>query len=267
MTDAEKPWSVPGWAPEMQVAEVHVWRCRLESPPGESAKLGEDLSPSEKNRAARFVREEDRRRFILSHSALRGILGSYLQVDPKRIAFRVNRYGKPFLGGQFRKSDMRFNMAHSGSFALVAIAWGREIGVDVELVRDAVDFLQIAERFFSIEERRYLSSQPSTRMKEAFFQCWSRKEAYIKALGKGLSYPLEGFSVVVSDEDGDRTEIDAPCTKSSSCLHLTNLSPGPGYVGALAVAGFREEPRRFEYDHHGSTRYRDDIADRLCGGV
>jgi 4'-phosphopantetheinyl transferase len=253
MTDTETPWTAPAADLEMPLDEVHVWRCRLELPSRESAGLTATLSPVEKNRAARFVREEDMRRFIFSHRALRSILGSYLHVGPERIAFRVNRYGKPFLAGRFKESDMRFNMAHSGKLALVAVTRGREIGVDVEVVRDAVDFVQIADRFFSIEEKRYLRSQPSAKMEEAFFRCWSRKEACIKALGKGLSCPLDTFSVVTSDDDGDRTVIDDLCPNSSSSWHLTDLSPGPGYVGALAVADFRAEPRHLQYDHHGFT--------------
>ncbi len=256
MTDTESPWTAPAADLEMPLDEVHVWRCRLELPSRESAGLTATLSPVEKNRAARFVREEDRRRFILSHRALRSILGSYLHVGPERIAFRVNRYGKPFLSGRFKESDIRFNMAHSGKLALVAVTRCREIGVDVEAVRDAVDFVQIADRFFSIEERRYVRSQPSAKMKEAFFRCWSRKEAYIKALGKGLSCPLDTFSVVAADDDGDRPVIDTLCSNGSSCWHLTDLSPGPGYVGALAIADFRAEPRHLQYNHHDITQCR-----------
>jgi 4'-phosphopantetheinyl transferase len=219
---------------ELGVDRVHVWRVHLDRTERDRAALSEVLSPDERARAARFRFPVDQARFAVARGALRLILARYAGVAAESLRFRTNEYGKPALGGG---TDLRFNISHSHALGLVAVACGREVGVDVERVRADVETLQIAGHYFSPNEVAALTALPSELAVRGFYTCWTRKEAYIKAIGKGLSQALDSFDV--SLEPGspaallacrdDPTEVDR---WSMQALH-----PGPGYVGALAVDG------------------------------
>jgi 4'-phosphopantetheinyl transferase len=214
---------------------IRVWRVHLDRPPASFDRLEQLLSPDEVDRARRFHFEPDRRRFTVARGALRTILGGYLQMNPMSIVFDYGAQGKPFLAAA--ASSIRFNVAHSGELALVAVSRERELGVDVEFVRALTGAEQIPERFFSPREAAVFRSLPRDLVEPAFFACWTRKEAYIKARGGGLSIPLDRFDV--SLEPGKPAALlevrDDPI--EASRWGMVELQPASGYAGALVVYG------------------------------
>ncbi|PKO23429.1 MAG: 4'-phosphopantetheinyl transferase [Chloroflexi bacterium HGW-Chloroflexi-1] len=217
--------------------EVHVWRMPLEQPAGCVRQLLQSLSADERTRAAQFHFERDRRRFIVARGALRIILGSYLSLEPSHLQFGCGSHGKPYLS----KPDycaIRFNLAHSHELALYALSYGREIGVDIEYIRPMPNIEQIVGRFFSASESAALQALPPGQQLEAFFNCWTRKEAYIKAIGDGLAQPLDQFQVSLAP--GELPQLLRVEKNSSEVARwrMEALKPAPGYVAALAVEGF-----------------------------
>jgi 4'-phosphopantetheinyl transferase len=232
----------PLWSPapkDLALAdhEVHVWRAPLELPTSQVKQLGSILTDDEVERASRFVFEIDRQRFIVARGTLRSILSRYITTSPGQLRFSYNQYGKPLLASGFSSYLLNFNLSHSGSMALYAITRSMEIGVDVERLRSNFEYEEIAERFFSANEAAILRTIPAERKLEAFYNCWTRKEAYIKAHGKGLSLPLDSFDVSFAPGDPPRVLITREEPQESSRWTLLDLRPGPGYVGALAVKG------------------------------
>ena len=167
---------------------IHVWRI-----PISGAFDVHSLDRLEQERAARFHRDEDRLRYTASHAAVRAILGSYLGVEGSSLSFGASPDGKPRLAAG---GALRFNLAHSGDLALLAVAHGLEVGVDVER-HQPVEHLELARRFFSAGEVAAIRAASAQDL--AFFRCWSRKEAFVKACGQGLSLPLNSFEVTVDD--------------------------------------------------------------------
>jgi 4'-phosphopantetheinyl transferase len=209
--------------------EVHVWRLGLDRPTEEFRDL---LDTDEVARANRFHFEKDRNHFVVARGFLRVLLGRYLQADPKQLKFSYGAWGKPALDGEFRESRLRFNMSHSHGVALYAVTEGREIGIDVEHVRADFANDDIARRFFSPFEVGVLCELPDDDRIAGFFRCWTRKEAYIKATGRGLSQPLDGFDVSLGPAALLRNEDGAPERWS-----MADIEVGPGYAGALAFEG------------------------------
>lgn len=222
----------------MQLArgEAHCWSFPLDVPPETSAALSAILSEDERSRSARFRFERDRRRFIVSHGALRELLGRYLGTHPEEIRFVTNPFGKPALDPEL-SSRLEFNLSHSADLALIAIA-GAEVGVDLEHIRAHPDYAAIAEDFFSAAEADSLNSLPSHLQAEAFFSCWTKQEAYVKARGEGLATTTDPVSVP-ADLHG--------------AYSLYTLHPAPGYVGALAIAGSRWRLTLHRYAHSPSV--------------
>lgn len=196
-----------------------------------------DLDRDEAARSRRFHSSLHRERFVVAHGALRAILGSYLGVLPKAVSLETGRYGKPALTSRFRDAgeDLQFNLSHSGSLALVAVTYGRKAGVDLERIRADVDYEALAARFFAPAEQARLRELAGDARARSFFACWTRKEAYIKALGEGLAFPLDRFAVTVSADEEPRLLDAAPGEPER--WSLRDLAPGPGYAGALAVEG------------------------------
>ncbi len=228
-------WRLPASALVLPTTDVHVWRASLEQPATCAHRLLHLLSHDEQARANRFYLERDRRRFIVARGALRTILGCYLDVEPGQLRFRYESHGKPFLSDEFSASALRFNLAHSNELALYAFTCGREIGIDVECIRPVPDIEQIAVRFFSANENMALRMLPESQRLEAFFNCWTRKEAYIKTLGEGLTQPLDQFQVsLIPGEPAQLLSVnDVP--EKATRWSIAALSPAPGYIGALAV--------------------------------
>lgn len=234
--------SSPTWQPPPEnlllgYEDIHVWRAFLDLDVPYIQDLYATLSADEQERSARFHFQRDQNRFIVARGTLRAILGRYLNVHPRQLAFQYGPYGKPSLTSESSDGKLFFNLAHSQRLGLFAISYGREVGVDIEYVRNDLEDDKIAERFFSPREVATLKQVPPNRRKEAFFNCWTRKEAYIKARGEGLSLPLEKFDVsLVPGEPAMlmNTQDDELEAKRWS---LAELMPGPGYVAAIAVRG------------------------------
>ena len=217
--------------------EVHVWRVSLDLKAARVQSLQQTLSGDERARAGRFHFQKDREHFVIARGVLRAILGRYLDMEPSQLRFCYGSHGKPALAQEAGEQALRFNVSHSHGLALYAIARGRELGIDLEYLRPQLADEQIAEQFFSLREVAVLRGLPADRQQKAFFDCWTRKEAYIKARGEGLSLRLDQFDVSLApgepaallSSDGDPQE---------ACRWvLRELSPGSGYVAALAVEG------------------------------
>src|SRR5688572_22804268 len=229
--------------------EVHVWRAQLELPLSQVQALSGILTDDELDRANRFSFEIDRQRFIAARGALRSILSRYITIDPSRLRFHYNQYGKPFLAPEFSSSLLNFNLSHSGSMALYAIARNMEIGVDVERLRSDFAYEEVAERFFSTNEAAGLRRIPTEKKLEAFYNCWTRKEAYIKAHGEGLSLPLDSFDVSFAPWKPALLLITKDEPLESSRWTILDLKPGLDYVGALAVKGTGCRLRYLDWSH------------------
>jgi 4'-phosphopantetheinyl transferase len=176
-------------------ATVHAWWIDTDAVgPDRLARLSDLLSDDEHERLGRYRFSRDRRRFLARRGVLRELLGGRLGVDPARLRFAYSRFGKPSVVG----ADLRFNLAHSRGLALYVAAWGRDVGCDVERRDPALASSATAERLFSRAEARALRGLDPARRVEAFFNCWTRKEAYVKARGCGLSLPLDSFDVTLA---------------------------------------------------------------------
>jgi 4'-phosphopantetheinyl transferase len=232
-TTAASIWSVPPQTVFLRDHEVHVWKAHLRRQSPSIQSLIPTLSPDELARAKRFYFQKDREHFIVARGLLRVILGRYLNREPSQLQFCYNPYGKPALSCQSGSHGLRFNLSHSHGLALYAITRGREIGVDIERIRPDMVEDQIAERFFSPGEVRALRSLPPSLQPVGFFNCWTRKEAYIKAKGKGLSLPLDQFDVsLVPGEPAALLHVSGDAGESSR-WSLHKLVPGPGYAAAV----------------------------------
>jgi 4'-phosphopantetheinyl transferase len=199
------------------------------------ASLESLLSPAEKLRAARFIRQEDRDRFIVAHGVLRQILGRYLSLDPVGLVFETGEFGKPAIVVPAGLPALSFNMAHSGDAILYVIANGRRVGVDVEAVRSDRDFMALAESQFAAEEVDTLRAAGPDERTAAFYRCWTLKEAYVKARGEGLGFSLKQFAVTFGASPAVRWASDDP--QVAERWSVFGLSLASGYAGALIVEG------------------------------
>lgn len=217
--------------------EVHVWTASLDAPGSTVARLRALLDAGEQERADRFLFEDGRRQFTVGRGVLRVLLGRYLAIDPRAVRFRYNAYGKPMLAEVHDGEDLQFNLSHSGSVVVYAFARGRELGIDVESIRPDFATEAIAQRFFAPAEVAALRGVADDLRTQAFFTCWTRKEAFIKARGKGLSIPLDAFEVSLVPGAAAAILVTHDDAAEAPRWSLHDLHPGPGYVGALAVAG------------------------------
>lgn len=215
---------------------LHIWRASLDVAPEQVARLWHTLVPDERRRAERLRFEVLRQRFIAAHGMLRDVLGRYVQLSPESVRFAVRPGGKPELASG-ESASWRFNLSHSGAMALVAVAWRREVGVDIEQLRPMKGPLDIAERFFAPGEVAALRAMPPEQINAAFFRCWTRKEAYVKALGKGLSLGLEKFEVSIDPQQPAalRHVVDMP--DEPRRWWMLHLDLGPDYLGACVCEG------------------------------
>jgi 4'-phosphopantetheinyl transferase len=203
--------------------DVHLWTWRLST--AGDLRTHRAFSADERERAARFRFDTDRNRFLAARLGTRHILGRYLRRAPEAIAFAYCDHGKPKVAGPFE-----FSLSHSEDLATLAIAqFG--VGVDIERVRK-IDY-GFAERFFSADEIAGLRALPAEKRIDAFFACWTRKEAYVKALGQGLSIPLHRFSVSV--QPGEPARLLRAYQDEECAWQLSHFSPAPGFVGAVAA--------------------------------
>ncbi len=230
-------WSDPPQTPTLDDNEVHVWRSELDLSRAELTSLAKTLARDEQERAARFRFPQDRRRFIAARGLLRKILARYLDRDPAKLQFCYGPFGKPALASNSGVDGLRFNVSHSQGFALHAVSFRRELGVDLECIRPDLPWEQIAKRFFSPEEIDALRKVPRYLKHEAFLNCWTRKEAFVKARGGGLSLRLDQFSVsLIPGGPAALLRIEDNLQEASR-WGLEQLRPWPDYVAALATEG------------------------------
>ena len=220
---------------DLPAEEVHVWRAVLEVSARMLDQLRTTLSADELARAARLHFPRDRVRFIAAHGIVRHILSGYLNAAPGGLAFATNEYGKPALAGNWGGA-LSFNLSHSGELVLLALTRGREVGVDVEQFLPARADSAIAENYFSPSEFARLRGLPVGLRPRAFFNCWTRKEAYIKARGMGLAIPLDSFDVSLAPDE-PAALLRTPDSGDAETWQLRQLELGERYVGALVAAG------------------------------
>ena len=247
MTSANPTWSSPPESLMISKGQLHVWRADLDLPEACLTRLHLVLSPEEMDRAKRFYFPKDRDRFIVSHACVRDVLSGYLQVKPEQIKFITNSFGKPALAADSEGKDLEFNLSHSNRFALLAVSQGMRVGVDVEFIRMEFGGVEIARRFFSPSEVQALLSLPTELQSEAFFRCWTRKEAYIKGKGRGLSLPLDEFDVSVLPGEPAALLNTRPDPGDAARWSMFQVDPAPGYSGTVAVEGHSMELNYWEW--------------------
>lgn len=234
-----------GWGrPPDQVVlaedEVHVWRASVLQPPATIQYWRSLLSEDEVARAERFYFEKDRHRFIVSHGLLRVLLARYLNtpfLNASQLRFCNNDYGKPSLDLGMQDRTLNFNLSHSDELVLFAFTYVRQIGVDIEYMRPDLDYQSLAEHYFSSLEHQMLQALPASARLEAFYQCWTRKEAYIKARGKGLSIPLDVFDVSLRPDEPAMVLGSREDPQETERWKLYALHSDSNYASALAVEG------------------------------
>ena len=217
-------------SPPLGEHDVHVWTTRLNATPSQIESLGSTLSQDEHERAGRFRFERHRAAFVAARAALRGILGGYLGIAPRLVLFEYGPYGKPGLA----TGSLQFNAAHSGDLVVVGVTRRHRIGVDVEHRRE-LEYLALAEHFFAPPEITDLHSLPDGERPDGFFNCWTRKEAYVKALGEGLSFPLDQFAVTLRPGMAPALLWSSHGSAESSRWEILNVSSEPDYIGAVVV--------------------------------
>jgi 4'-phosphopantetheinyl transferase len=233
--------------------EVHVWRAALELEPAGYSELEKVLSADELARARRFHFARDRNHFIAGRAILRQVLAAYLNRQPSQLQFSSGPAGKPGLAASSDSNGLCFNLSHSHGLALYAITRHREIGVDIEHLRSDFPCEQVAERFFSPREISSLRLISDTMRHEAFFNCWTRKEAYIKGRGDGLGFPLDRFDVSLAPEEPAALLNTEDDPQEVSRWSLTKLNPGAGFVAAVAVKGHGWQLATWEWKQLSAT--------------
>lgn len=216
--------------------EVHIWQAHLDLPAELLAQLRATLSTDELHRADRFYFERDRHRFTAGRGILRNILSRYSGIKPALLEFGYSPRGKPALRSDSAGGTLNFNLSHSGGIALYAVTRNRQIGIDLEMLRPMPDAEKIAERFFCAGESAALGNLPPTHKQEAFFLCWTRKEAYLKAVGEGLTC-LDDVEVSLTPGEPAKVLSISGGVQQASRWSLQHLTPAPGCVGAVAVEG------------------------------
>lgn len=222
--------------------DIHVWFIDALDPLDNLAALRDLLSPSELDRAAKFHFEPDRRLFVVSHAAVRAILARYLNTPAASIEFTSGINGKPSLVPAWAASGIEFSLSHSHGVALVAVARNCAVGVDIEFVKTDFAFEGIAERFFTPGEVSALRALPSVLWRQAFYKCWTSKEAFLKAKGTGLAGQLD--EVEINQDSGQNVRIQAAVAGWS----LAELNPAGGYEAALVTAGAPAQVRLYRWE-------------------
>jgi 4'-phosphopantetheinyl transferase len=231
------PPLAPAAGLELKPGEIHVWWVRLDPPAADVERLGRSLSADEWERAHRFRFEQHRRQYVVGRGALRALLAAYLGSRPEAVRFRYGHRGKPFLAAPLDAGGLQFNLSNSDERALAGFVVGPEIGVDIEYLKRMSDCEQISERFFSASERAVLRSIPGPAKEEAFFNCWTRKEAYLKAVGEGLAVALDSFDVTLAPGEPPRMlTLDGDAERASRWF-FHHLRPAEDYIGAVAIDG------------------------------
>lgn len=219
--------------PPLLSSAIHIWQCSLTISEPEFAAFVELLSDEERDRRSRFHFEKDSRRFSVGRAILRAILAGYTRVPAREIRFVYSEHGKPALADP--KTNIQFSISHSGDLALVAVALGRQVGADIESVREDIEIEKLAARFFSSQECQDLLALPQEQRIAAFFRYWTCKEAFLKAQGVGLSRGLGSFDVGLKP----RAHLAAtrPDPGEADLWSVHEVEAPLGYASAVAVEG------------------------------
>jgi 4'-phosphopantetheinyl transferase len=229
-------WNHSPTSIELGEDEAHVWRASLDQDTKVIANLATLLSQDEYQRAARYHRPVDRDRFIAGRGILRKIISAYLALTPGQLQFTYNEYGKPAVSDDQNDRAIIFNLSHSAELILYAVTRGRIVGIDIEYIREDFATLDIAEHFFSKDEVAALKLLPTDQRTTGFFNCWSRKEAFIKAKGMGVSYPLDRFTVSLAPSEPPALLKVDDDEREVTRWKMYELKPGAGYTAALIAA-------------------------------
>ena len=219
-------WSQPAQELAMPENELHIWLAWLDVEAQERTRLRSYLSEDEVSRAQRFVFPRDRDHFIVARGRLRELLGKYLPCPPDAVQFKTGRYGKLSLLDD--RERLRFNLSHSHGLVLYGFCMGRELGIDTEKIQPGFAGEEIAERYFSATERRELAEVPKELRDTAFFLCWTRKEAYLKAHGDGLQIALDSFDVSLKPGEPETLR-----SADSGRWSMRSFAPAPQFVAAI----------------------------------
>jgi 4'-phosphopantetheinyl transferase len=234
-------WSLPPGKLELAEDVIHVWRASLDLEKESLDRCASILSQDEKQRASRFLFPRDRNHFAAARGILRELLGKYAAISPAQLEFQYGDRGKPSLRTKNDESPVHFNLSHSRGLAVYAFARNRELGIDLEPIRPEFAGEGIAERYFSPQELEEWRRLPPELRAEAFFLCWTRKEAYVKARGGGLQIPLASFSVTLTPG-----QLEQLLSVDSARWHLHSFQPAPGY--AAAIVGEGKDWRLLQFD-------------------
>ena len=226
----------------LQPDELHVWRASLACDPAKLNRMEATLAEDEIKRAQRLRFENDRNHFIAGRGILRDLLARYVSRAPAELRFRYGALGKPALDVAETQQSVRFNLSHSHGLAVFAFSLDHEIGIDLELIRFNFATDEIAVRYFSSRELAEWRALPSNSRAEGFFLCWTRKEAYVKALGAGLHIPLDSFSVSLTPGKPEILE-----SADSEQWSVCSLQPAAGFVGAVVGKGSDWRLRRYDW--------------------
>ncbi len=244
--NSDQKWRKPPGKSQIKIHEVHIWRGFI--PVKLDQRMTLALTAEEKQRAACFLRDKDRLRYYFAHGMLRTVLAYYLSVAPQSIVFKNNPFGKPSLFQGVTEPDICFNMAHSEDMVTVALTCRVSVGVDVECMRELQDAHQIITQNFSPEEQKYLTGAPEREFKDRFFTCWTLKEAFIKAIGMGLSYSLKTFNIIDSHTG---TPISGQVTLQDSTdikWYQLPFQPHPHYRAAIVVQDIKPSPQFYDFN-------------------
>jgi len=219
----------------LRVADVDIVGTDLDAPDhDELAALWALLSATERQAADRFLSDRHRAHYIVARGRLRQLLGERLGVAPAAVELVTTKYGKPSLGARYGTSDLAFNLSHSGSLAVYAFTGRRTVGVDIEHIREIPDAEGLATRFFSPREAEaFRAVAASSRRDLTFLACWTRKEAFVKAIGEGLSHPLDAFDVTIDPEAPARITRVGAETAGPLGWAMASFQPRDGYIGAV----------------------------------
>lgn len=220
---------------ESRDSSIQLWLGNQDQSPEVIRDFRDTLSADELERAGRFRFQHHRSRFIAARGMLREVLATLLEVAPGQIRFQYGERGKPSLSREFASSDLKFNLSHSDDKVLLAVSIGREVGVDIERIRPDFPCADIAERFFSEWEVVRFLSLPTHARTEAFFNCWTRKEAYVKAIGDGLSCPLDGFDVTLAPGEPARLVATRVEALAAERWTIRDVNASEGYRAAVVV--------------------------------
>ncbi len=230
--------------------QVHIWRSTLELPIHQINNLKHLLSPDELEKATHLALTQKRHQYIIARAILRRILSLYVSLHPSELRFRYNRNGKPVLACSSNK--IQFNVSHSHNLAIYALSSDCLIGVDVEYLyrRSRIDRMKIASRLFTPREYTTLQSLPENQRDKAFLTCWTRKEAFIKAMGWGLSFPLDKFEVTADPNESPKLLTTPYKPKDALDWSMVPIDPSDGYVGTLALRKTNFDLSYWQWNHN-----------------